>query len=205
MNERIEMPIYAKIALDIAGRIYHEEFKENERIKGRSTLAGEYNVSPETIRRAVNLLEDMKVVSVSHGKGIKVLSKKNAFSFLDRFQDKENLLTLKKELIEMMKQKMEIESKMLKVLDKFIDYTARLKHSNVFNPIEYEIGPESRLIGKTINETKFWQNTGATIIGIRRDGYLILSPGPYAAFQEKDIILLIGEMGVLDRIKKLYG
>ena len=34
------------------------------------------------------------------------------------------------------------------------------------------------IIDKTISETKFWQNTGATIIGIRRDDKLMLSPGP---------------------------
>ena len=65
MNNRIVIPEYVKIAVDMAGRIYKGEFDEQEKLRGRSTLAGEYNVSPETIRRAMRLLEDMEVVTVS--------------------------------------------------------------------------------------------------------------------------------------------
>lgn len=205
MAERIETPIYAKIALDMAGRIYHGEFAEGAKINGRSTLAGEYNVSPETIRRAMNLLEDMKVVSVSHGKGINVISKKNAYIFMDRFQNKENIISLRSSVKNLMEQKQEIEEKILEMLDSVIDYSGRLKNSNIFSPIEIEIFPGCHLTGKTISETKFWQNTGATIIGIRRDGYLILSPGPYAAFVENDVVLVIGDMDVMERIKKLMS
>ncbi|WP_369074759.1 cation:proton antiporter regulatory subunit, partial [Klebsiella pneumoniae] len=34
-------------------------------------------------------------------------------------------------------------------------------------------------MGKTAAETKFWQNTGATIVAIKRGDELIISPGPY--------------------------
>ena len=44
---------YARIALDIAQRISRGELKENTRIYGRSIMASEYGVSPETIRRAL--------------------------------------------------------------------------------------------------------------------------------------------------------
>jgi len=55
---------YEKIALDIAYSIQNDEYKIGEMVKGRSTLSGKYSVSPETIRRALTLLEELQVVSV---------------------------------------------------------------------------------------------------------------------------------------------
>ena len=43
---------YLQIARDLAGRIARGELEEGSRIYGRSVMASEYSVSPETIRRA---------------------------------------------------------------------------------------------------------------------------------------------------------
>ena len=68
------------IALDLAGRICSGELKVGHRVFGRSTLASEYSVSPETIRRAVNLLEDMQVVShVTGQRNLYILSEQRLF------------------------------------------------------------------------------------------------------------------------------
>jgi len=81
------MPIYQKIALDIANKIYTGEIKEDTILYGRSILAGKYNVSPETIRRAVKILEDIDVVKSVKGKGVIVLSSDKAYSFIKKYQD----------------------------------------------------------------------------------------------------------------------
>ena len=57
MNEKYTIPIYQKIALDLANKIHSGEIQEGSVIYGRSILAGKYNVSPETIRRAIKLLQ----------------------------------------------------------------------------------------------------------------------------------------------------
>lgn len=44
-----QYPRYIRIAVDVAHRITQGEFIKSQKIKGRSTLAGEYGVSPETI------------------------------------------------------------------------------------------------------------------------------------------------------------
>ncbi|MDF2533128.1 MAG: transcriptional regulator, GntR family, partial [Clostridia bacterium] len=54
-------PIYKKIAIDIANKIVKGDIKEKDKISGRSVLASMYNVSPETIRRAVALLHESEV------------------------------------------------------------------------------------------------------------------------------------------------
>ena len=44
--------------------------RSEEKIHGRSTLASKYNVSPETVRRAMFLLKDMDILEMKQGSGI---------------------------------------------------------------------------------------------------------------------------------------
>ena len=67
---------------------------------------------------------------------------------------------------------------------------------------EFKIYNGLAIIGKTISEIKFWQNTGSTIVGIRRNGKLILSPGPYAVFEENDVFIAVGGEESYCKIKK---
>ena len=60
---------YTRIAISLAERIASGQLKEGDKISGRSKLSPEYNVSPETIRRALRLLADMKVVEVKEQSG----------------------------------------------------------------------------------------------------------------------------------------
>ena len=202
MPEHIIEPIYKKIALDLAGRIHKGEFSEGEKIHGRSTLAGEYNVSPETIRRAMILLEDMEVVSVSQGSGIYIKSKDDASKYLERFKNNESIGVLKLEIKQLMDQKKIIDNQIQGLLEKIIDYSERLKNINPINPLEIEIPPHSNLIGKTILESKFWQHTGATIVAIRRGKNVVISPGPYGGFEAGDVILVVGNSEVKSLIRK---
>jgi DNA-binding GntR family transcriptional regulator len=55
-------PQYLQIAQDLATRISKGKLEEGSTLYGRSVMSSEYNVSPETIRRALRLLADMKVV-----------------------------------------------------------------------------------------------------------------------------------------------
>ncbi len=198
---KIEVPMYRKIALDLAGRICRGEFKEGSKIHGRSTMAGEYNVSPETIRRAVNLLEDMSVVEASPGSGIKIKSVLRAHAFIERYQSKESMSSLRSDIGRLIEQKQGIENEINEILGKLIDYSDRFKNTNPIIPVEITVKEDCHLIGRTISETKFWQNTGATIIGIRRAGNLILSPGPYTGFEKGDTILAVGDTEILARVK----
>lgn len=194
-------PVYQQIAIDLANRIAHNEFRIGEKIHGRSTLAGEYNVSPETIRRSVILLQDMNIVEVAQGSGILVKSIDEAFKFIERFRNKDSMTSIKKDIENTLDEKKKLDEKLISFLDKLIDYSERFKKSNPFAPIELEVPIKSKLVGKTIAEVNFWQNTGATIIGIRRSSSLILSPGPYATFNEGDIYIMIGEESSYERVK----
>ncbi|MDW8799728.1 TrkA C-terminal domain-containing protein [Clostridium sp. A1-XYC3] len=201
-HEPIIKPVYQQIAIDIANKIISGDFQIGTKLHGRSSLAGYYNVSPETIRRAVILLSDMNIVEVAKGSGIIVKSIDNSLKFIDKFRDIESISSLKKEISDLIAEKQEKENKLEILINNLIDYSNRFKNSNPFIPFEFEINKNSRLLGKTISEIKFWQNTGGTIIGIRRNNNLILSPGPYATFNAGDIFIVIGDENTYERIKK---
>lgn len=69
---------YMRVAVSLAERIAAGELREGEKLSGRSKLSPEYNVSPETVRRALRLLADMKVVEVKEQSGVYILSADNA-------------------------------------------------------------------------------------------------------------------------------
>ncbi len=73
---------YITIAMDLAERVTDGDYKEGQKISGRSTLAGLYNVSPETVRRALSLLQEAGVVKVLPGVGVLVNSANAARDYL---------------------------------------------------------------------------------------------------------------------------
>lgn len=187
-------PIYQRIAIDIAKLIASGNIVEGELLYGRSSLAGKYNVSPETIRRAIKVLEDVQVVKSVQGSGSKVLSKLNAVKFMEKYSHIGNLATYKSNLINTFHQIRSLEEKMMENVSKIIDYSGRLQGGTLINPLEFIIPKESSLVDKTISESMFWQNTGGTIVGVKREGVLIVSPGPYFKFQVDDVILIVADI-----------
>ncbi|WP_333861485.1 TrkA C-terminal domain-containing protein [Clostridium sp.] len=201
-SQYVIKPVYQKIAIDIANRIVAGDFSVGDKLYGRSSLASHYNVSPETIRRSMILLNDMDIVEVTKGSGIIVKSVDNCLKFIGKFKDIDSMNFLKKEMIELLDEKNVLEKRIEGVLNELIDYSNRFTSTNSFIPFEFKICKGFNIIGKTISECKFWQNTFATIIGIRRKGKLILSPGPYAIFEEEDVFIAIGDEASYYRIKK---
>ena len=192
---------YQEIALDIANMIYKENFKEGDRLHGRSTLAGIYNVSPETIRRAIKLLEDVDVVKSYRGSGITILSKDKAFKYINKFKNIESVASHKATLANLIEQQKELNSEIEATIDKIVDYASRYSNTTAITPYEIEVTEKCTFIGKSIGGVSFWQHTGGTIVGIRRDNDTILSPGPYSTFELGDVLLVIGEEKVYNAVK----
>ncbi len=202
MEENKSTPRYEKIALDIANAIYKGQYEEGDKLYGRSTLAGTYNVSPETIRRAIKILEDVGVVESSKGSGITIISKEKAYKYISRFKNIESVTSYRIKLEELFDKKREIEDEILQIVDRIIERSSILSNITALTPFELEITDRCHFIGKSIGEFNFWQNTGATIVGIRRNNETILSPGPYATLENGDILLIIGEDGVVESVKR---
>lgn len=192
---------YERIALDLAYEIYNQAYKENELIRGRSTLAGKYNVSPETIRRSIKLLEDMKVVEIIDKVGISIKSRENAHLFIQEYQSKNQILCLRESIGKLVEERERLNTRILEEVDSIIEQSLTLRNIGIIYPLEYKIEEKSYIIGKAIGEIRFWEYTGATIIGINRDNELKLSPGPNHVFQANDVILYVGNVvNISDKI-----
>ncbi len=201
-------PVYSQIALDIALRITRGELKENEKIYGRSIMSSEYGVSPETIRRALKLLEDMEIVQIKQNSGATVLSLDRAKQYIERFNEQSNIRNLQRTLNNLIKQQSDLNEKILDVADSIVRINEKYSKSTPFQNYEISIPKGSHVVGKSLVELKFWQKTGATIIAIGRGEKIILSPGPYAVLQEGDFIIFVGDISTIDivesYIKNIY-
>ena len=202
MSKQIKTANYIKIAIDIAHRIVNNDFIEGSKITGRTTLVSIYNVSPETIRRSLALLKDMNVVTVNEKSGIIINNKNYAKEFLDKFKTKSDFTYLNSETFDLIKQRKEIDSKLEKNISSIIEFATQLRNVGSIIPFESIVEENSFAVNKSIGELDFWHNTKATIIAVKRDGNLYLSPGPYFQIHSEDIIVYVGEETVLESVKE---
>ena len=193
MKQTVVPSQYLQIALDIARRIAKGELPEGQRVYGRSVMASEYNVSPETIRRALRLLSDMKVVEVKPQSGVVVLSADSARRYIENFEESADVRALRQQLKDLLAEYADLSRRLSDTV------TALVKSRDTFaasgEPLpnyEVPVPKDSPLIGRSIGELKFWQSTGGTIVAIRRGQTVILSPGPYAQLYGGDVSVLVG-------------
>lgn len=193
MNGTETFPQYLRIALDIASRIAEGEKQEGQKISGRSLLACEYSVSPETIRRALKLLSDMKVVRVKENSGVYILSADNAKNYLRGFENQNQQTALRHRMRELFSQYCDINQQLFQTYSQLLKaQEAPLPSEQSLPNYEVRVGAQSPVIGKSIGSLQFWQATGATIIAIRRKTNTILSPGPYENLYEGDVVIFVG-------------
>lgn len=201
MTKQTKTPNYIKIAVDIAHRIVNNEFVEGSKISGRTTLVGIYSVSHETIRRSLALLRDNDVVIINEKSGIIINSKLKAKEFLNIFKTKSNFTSLNNETFNLIKQRKAIDNQLEKNINSIIEFATQLRNVGSIIPFESVVEEGSIAVNKSIGELNFWQNTKATIIAIKRDGDLFLSPGPYFTIKENDILVYVGDDYVVENIR----
>lgn len=193
MGNKTMPPVYSQIALDIALRIARGDLAENTKIYGRSVMSSEYGVSPETIRRAVKLLEDMDIVEVKQNSGALIRSAKKAREYVERFGKQNDIRTHQKKLGELLNAQRDLAGQIAEVAQSIIRINEHFSQSNPFPNYEVLVSEGSAAIGQTLGDMLFWQKTAATVIAIRRDDRIILSPGPYAVLLAGDVVIFVGD------------
>lgn len=194
---------YQQIALDIAARIARNDLREGERISGRSILSSEYGVSPETIRRAMSLLEEVEVVHVANNYGVIIGSKESAIAYLDSFSSVTDVTQLKHRLNALMDKRHEIDEEIRTIISQIVDLSGRFSFSDPLKRFEFTLHSGSKLIGQTIGSSAFYQTTKMTIIALNRQGTMILSPGPDAIFEENDVLIVVGHVADVVKVEML--
>lgn len=194
---------YLQIAVDVATRVANGGLQEGVRLYGRSLMATEYGVSPETIRRALRLLADMKVLEVKPQSGAVVLSQDNAKRYIESFSEEADARTLRRQMREIMGEYEDLNRRLTEVSAALIQ--SQETYASASEPLpnyEVPVPTGSPLIGKSIGTLKFWQSTGGTIVAIRRRQKVILSPGPYAELYDGDVIVLVGSLAAAEAARK---
>lgn len=194
---------YTRIAISLAERIASGQLKEGDKLSGRSKLSPEYNVSPETIRRALRLLADMKVVEVKEQSGVYVLSADNARRCLSNFADQTDMRSKQHQLRELLARQEQLNRQLAALCRDILDETSQTPDALPNYCCRVPDGwPHS---GTTVGALRFWQATGATIVAIRRGLSYIVSPGPYAELYAGDAVIFVGDAKARQAVSRFFA
>ena len=194
---------YTRIAISLAERIASGQLKEGDKLSGRSKLSPEYNVSPETIRRTLRLLADMKVVEVKEQSGVYVLSADNARRYLHNFADQTDIRGKQQQLKELLVRQEHLNRQMAALCRDILDETSQTPDAL---PNYYcRIPDDWSHSGTTVGALRFWQATGATIVAIRRGLSYIVSPGPYAELYAGDAVIFVGGVKAREAVSHFFA
>lgn len=185
-------PRYVEIAKELAKKIEIETIKVDDVLKGRTLLSSEYNVSSETIRKAINILASEHIVRVKHGYGVIVISKENASKFLKKMQETSVDNTLVEETNDLIKKRNELNEEISKNIALLVKKTSNTSVKDIeFH--ELTITDDCWVINQTIGDVYFYNYTEATIVAIKRGDKLIVSPGPDFTFIANDVLIVVGK------------
>lgn len=205
-NSSVCIPRYQQIAIDIAAKVAEGQYLPGDKIYARSSLASQYGVSAETARRAICVLSDLGITDATKGSGVFIKSYENAISFVKQYKEIKTINDLKYDIVESVERQKKEFLVFDSLLTELIDKTERFRSVNTFMPYQILITAEMKYLNQSIAQMNFWHNTMATIVAIKRNDKLILSPGPYAVLTPKDMLYFVGDDTSLERVKKfLYG
>lgn len=204
MENKIEIkrPKYQVIAEDIAAKIVEKKYIVGEKIYARSSLASQYSVSSETARRAIAVLQDLNIVEATKGSGVVIVSYENAANYIQRLQGVKSIHDLQRQLTNSIDKQIVELKQFQDTLDEMVNRTSRFQSINPFIPFQVDITEQCPYLSKNVGEINFWQQTGATIIGIKKDHELIVSPGPYATLSAGDTLFFIGKDECYSNVKQ---
>lgn len=204
-KEHTSQARYHQIAVELASKIAEGWYTVGEKLSARSTLASNYNVSPETARKAVNILVDLGVVTIKQGSGTYVASREKAHLFVERYQNTVSMEELRSQINECVVRQQEEIDRLSKLLKDLIGKTQRSHSTASFVPYDLKVDENCAYIGKSIGAVNVWQQTGATIVAIKRGEDFIISPGPYEQIQNEDVILFVGDELSRQRMNNLFN
>ncbi|AEG59901.1 winged helix-turn-helix domain-containing protein [Desulforamulus ruminis] len=188
----VHLAKYMNIAADIADRIVRGEYQEGQKIFGRSTLAGKYNVSPETIRRALILLQEAGIVQVTPGVGVAVKSLDAAQKYLEDFGQRRVLQGLHEQLYDLVKKRDQLNEEISKLIEELMEHTLQVESR--FNKIEeWKVLPESPLVGKYLSQLELCDQSRVLTIQ-RKDVGEIVNPTSKNVIEGGDIITIFGTL-----------
>lgn len=191
-DTRVYESRYQQIAVEMAEKIAEGWYEVGDRITSRSTIATTFHVSPETARKAMQVLVDMGIVTVKQGSGTYVASREKAQLYFERFHDSISIAQTREQIVDAIATQRRNLKNLAKLLDDLIARNARDHNTSYLKPHDMKIDSNCNFIGKSIGELNIWQQTGATIVAIKRGEETTISPGPYERVKDGDVLLFVG-------------
>ncbi|HML68246.1 MAG TPA: TrkA C-terminal domain-containing protein [Clostridia bacterium] len=192
-SKKETVPVYRKIAINIAQDVVSGKYFEGQKLSGRTVLSSQYRVSPETIRKAVYLLKDVGILDIEKNSGVLIRSVREAAKFIQQNRERQSVSEAKNELFAWMERQVSETAAAMEKMQFIINASERFKKSTPFVPYEVVVPPKPGVAGKSISDLNFWHMTGATIIAVERGDQTILSPGPYTSLLAGDILYIVGD------------
>ncbi|AYW45428.1 GntR family transcriptional regulator [Tetragenococcus koreensis] len=203
-TKRVTLPRYQQIAVDIAERIVENRYKVGQKIHARSTLASNFNVSPETARKAINVLVDLEIMEVQQGSGTYVASRENAQLFVEKYKNVQSIQEIRQDLLDSVQRQRQELNSFSELLNVLVNQTKKVHDISTFVPFELKLTAEAQHLEESVADLNIWQITGATIVGIQTDVELLLSPGPYAKLSVGNTIYFVGSELSVQRMTQLF-
>jgi len=201
-QSQVHLARYITIAVDIATRVVRGEYRIGQKIFGRSTLAGKYNVSPETIRRALTLLQERGIVDVMPGIGVVVKSDRAAREYLADYNQKKVLLEIQERLEVLLKERERLNLEIDRLTNQLLDYTFKMA-GRLQKLEEVSVPADSPLLGASLSEAGFRARTGATVLSIYRNGHEIVSPEANTTLKTGDVLLVVGTRESAEMVRQM--
>ena len=202
-REPIGMARYESIAQDLARRIANNELTEGTRLLGRSSLAGTYQVSPETVRRAVAILHERGVVQAVAGSGIRVVSRVAALEYLDSIRTQSRLEEGARELRKLLRQRRELDEQIESAMDRLLSQAAGALATRHVE--ELVITETSWTVGRSLGEIRLRSSTGATAVALTRGETDHFSPPADMRLAAGDVLTVIGSEADRNRARDLLA
>lgn len=181
---------YEEIAQDLARRIGQGELAEGSRVLGRSSLAGMYQVSPETIRRAVAILHERGIVQSVAGSGIRVLSRFAATDYLESVRTRNTLEEGSRELRVLLKQRRQLDDHIESAVERLLSMATGAFARRMVE--EITVRPGAWVVGRSLNEIRLRSRTGSTAVSVTRGDVDHFSPPADMLLEPGDVVTLIG-------------
>ncbi|BCR35886.1 GntR family transcriptional regulator [Mariniplasma anaerobium] len=194
---------YEQIAYQLAKDIVSGNIKELEKLSGRSLLSSKYNVSSETIRKAIELLHAYHVVKVKDRSGIIVISSENASAYIRDYKKKNSSKKHFEETLDLLEQ----STKMNQDLHKKIKKIMQLTKSELF-PFEYfviKLNEQSNHIGETIASINLYDKAETMIVAYEKEKLFYQAPSPDTCLSASMKLYILGNDEIERKVKKFFN
>jgi DNA-binding transcriptional regulator YhcF (GntR family) len=196
--QKKDRPVYERVAYEIAIQIANGQVPEGTKIKGRSLASTQFNVSTETMRKALNVLQDHHVIAIKEQSGALVLSRVEALAYCEAFKDEIALKNSFQTFHTLLEESKSIQQRIKKELSR-LEKKYDINHSSTpIRTFDYQLLETHPLIGRTVGSINFYVATGATLYGIV-GSVTFSSPSSEYEFQPYDILYFSGDETVMQR------